>query len=282
MQMFERPDGRLIAYEIWGDETGKPVLFSHGTGDSRLARNPREKLTEEIGVRLITVDRPGVGGSSPKPDRTILDWAADIEALMDFLSLERFAVAGHAGGGPYALGMAYRFGDRVSRVVLASPIGPLNEPRALKMLLDKDLKSVALLRHTHWLLSRGLRHEIAQAGQDIPGFVESLARRAPSDAATLVGDPEMREMFEEEMEAAFGQGEQAVVDDTNALFDWGFAPEAVRQPVALFYGDADELLDPAMPKRLGARLPDCRITSWPGAGHYACFDRWQEFLRAAL
>jgi pimeloyl-ACP methyl ester carboxylesterase len=148
MQKFELPDGRLIAYETWGDETGKPVLFNHGTGDSRLARNPRERLTEELGVNLITVDRPGVGGSSQNPNRSILDWAADIEALADFLSLDRFALAGHSTGGPHALGIAHRLGDRVNGIALASPLGPLDEPGAMKMLLNKDMKTVALLRHT--------------------------------------------------------------------------------------------------------------------------------------
>jgi pimeloyl-ACP methyl ester carboxylesterase len=280
--MFELPDGRLIAYETWGDETGKPVLFNHGTGDSRLARNPRERLTEELGVNLITVDRPGVGGSSQNPNRSILDWAADIEALADFLSLDRFALAGHSTGGPHALGIAHRLGDRVTGIALASPLGPLDEPGAMKMLLNKDMKTVALLRHTDWLVKRGLHHQLEQAEKDIPGFVEGLARQAPSDARTFLDDPEMREMFEEEIETAFSQGEQAVIDDTNALFDWGFVPEEVSQPVVLFYGDADDVLDPAMPRRLGERLSSCRMQNWPGAGHYACFDRWQEFLGAAV
>ena len=59
---------------------GPTVVFHHGTGDSRLARHPDESLTADAGVRLLTVDRPGVGASTRLPDRSLLDWPADLEA----------------------------------------------------------------------------------------------------------------------------------------------------------------------------------------------------------
>lgn len=282
MWMFELPDGRMIAYETWGKANGKPVLFCHGTGESRLARNPREKLTEEIGVRLITFDRPGVGGSSQNPGRSILDWADDVARLADFLKLGEFALAGHSGGGPHALGIAHRLGDRVSKISLASPFGPLNEPGARDLVVGRDLKALVELRHRQGLLRQGLHYELAAAERNIGAFLEDMARHAPSDAATLLDDPEMNEMFGEEMGAAFLQGEQAMLDDVNAFFDWGFKPEDIRQPVSLFYGDADAMIAPEMPKKLGQRLPNCRVAVWPGAGHFACFDHWQEFIGGAL
>jgi pimeloyl-ACP methyl ester carboxylesterase len=67
MGMITLGDGRLLAYAVWGDPSGEPVLFHHGTGDSRLARFPDESVTSSLGVRLVTVDRPGVGGSTPRP-----------------------------------------------------------------------------------------------------------------------------------------------------------------------------------------------------------------------
>lgn len=277
MQMFTLPDGRLMAHEIWGDETGTPVLFCHGSGDSRLARNPREKLTEALAVRLITVDRPGIGGSSPAPGRSILDWASDVAALADFLSLDRFAIAGHAGGGAYALGVAQHLGERVKRVTLASPVGPFDAAGMPRIPFGEEIRTPS-----HWLQRRVERRMLELAMSNIPSYVEALARVAPSDASVLLDDPEMREMFEEEIEAAFSQGEQGLIDDVNALVDWGFAPEAVPQPVSVFYGDGDELLDPAVPAALAQRLPNCQAIVWAGAGHYAAYARWQELLRACL
>jgi pimeloyl-ACP methyl ester carboxylesterase len=88
------PDGRQLAYELYGDSIGRPVIFHHGLGDSRLARHPDDKLTSEAGVRLITVDRPGYGGSSPHSGHALLDWVIYVEQLADHLGFEQFAVAG--------------------------------------------------------------------------------------------------------------------------------------------------------------------------------------------
>jgi pimeloyl-ACP methyl ester carboxylesterase len=68
-----------------------------------------------------------------------------------------------------------------------------------------------------------------------------------------------------------------------ALWDWGFRPEDVSHHVDLFYGDADDMLDPKMPLHLAERLPDYTTHVWPGAGHYGFVDRdrWTQFLGAA-
>src|SRR5689334_6385779 len=110
MHLFTLDDGRELAYELWGKPDGVPVLFQHGTGDSRLARHPDESLTADLSVRLVTVDRPGVGGSTARKNRTLLQWAPDVAALADHLEIDRFAVAGWSGGGPHALAIAHVLG----------------------------------------------------------------------------------------------------------------------------------------------------------------------------
>src|SRR5690348_5276825 len=88
------PDGRRLAYREAGDPGGRPVLFCHA-------------LTGSLGVRLICADRPGIGASDPDPRASLLSVAADLQALADALGLERLAVVGHSGGGPYALALAH-------------------------------------------------------------------------------------------------------------------------------------------------------------------------------
>ncbi len=97
METLETPDGRQLAYEDGGAPDGIPVCFQHGMGDSRLCRHPDDSVTARQGVRLITADRPGVGGSSPRNHRSIRDWVPGAEAIADAIRLERFAVAGHSG-----------------------------------------------------------------------------------------------------------------------------------------------------------------------------------------
>jgi pimeloyl-ACP methyl ester carboxylesterase len=279
MATLELADGRRLAYEEWGDPAGRPVLFQHGTGDSRLARHPDDSLTAAAGVRLITADRPGVGGSDRAPHRRLLDWPAYVAALADALGIASFAVAGWSGGGPHALAIARQLGDRVTRVALASPLGPFDRPGSRDLVENRDLRMIWSLSHAKWVAGLAGRLESRGAVHDLRRFVASIAKDAPADAGVL-GDPELEPMFETEMGEALAQHGAGVLDDMWAFLDWGFAPEEVSQSVELFYGDADEILSPRMYRELGDRLGDCRVHPWAGGGHYALFAHWPELLAA--
>ncbi len=103
------------------------LLHFHGIPDGRFGCGAGP-VCEDRGIRLIAVDRPGVGASSPKPKRTVLDWASDVEELADRLAIESFSVAGQSAGGPYALACARELGDRVESAALISGCGRLDQP----------------------------------------------------------------------------------------------------------------------------------------------------------
>jgi pimeloyl-ACP methyl ester carboxylesterase len=258
------------------------VIFNHGLSDSRLIRNPDEQLTASLGVRVIAADQPGVGGSSPQHGRKMVDWGADMEALADELGLDTFVSAGHSGGSPHALSIAYRMPERVTKVVLASPVAPLDEPGMAKLMVNKDLKLIAKLHHLHHVIKWASDYEAKKAERDIPSFVEATAADDESDRDTFLADPAQRAMFEASFTAGLQQGGEGMFEMTMALWDWGFRPEDVTQHVELFYGDADDILDPKMPLHLADRLPDCTTHVWPGAGHYGFVDRerWIQFFTA--
>jgi pimeloyl-ACP methyl ester carboxylesterase len=279
MPVLDVADGRHVAYEDGGDPNGVPVFFQHGTGDSRLCKHPDDTLTASLGVRLITADRPGVGGTSPFKGRGLLEWVPDARAVADALGLDTFVVAGHSGGGPHALAIARELGDRVTKVGLASSIAPFDESGTKGMVKDKDLKLIFKLAHVKWLASAAGKVEAKHYRKDIHSFVAHCAKEWPSDRA-LFEDPVLEPMFEAEFSEAFAQGGAGALDDMWAFLDWGFKPEDVKQHVELFVGDADDILDPEMTARLAARLADCTPHTWTGAGHYAVYGRWEEFLGA--
>jgi pimeloyl-ACP methyl ester carboxylesterase len=279
MHTLSLADSRTLAYETLGDPDGRPVFFQHGTGDSRLARHPDESLTAALGIRLITADRPGVGGSTRTKHRTLADWATDAEALANALELERFAVAGWSGGGPHALAIAHALGDRVSSVTLASSLAPFDEPGTRDLVENKDLRMIWSLSHFKLVAAIAARVESRKSLHDLSAFVDHIGDDAPADRPVL-SDPELHPMFAEEMGEALSQHGVGVLDDMWAFLDWGFRLEDVRQHVELFYGTSDEILSPEMSERIAARLPDAAVHSWEGGGHYAVFAHWQEFLRA--
>ncbi len=281
MPTIEVGDGRHVAYEVVGDPDGVPVLFQHGTGDSRLCKHPDDALTAGLAVRLVTADRPGVGGSSTFKGRSILDWVPDVEALADALGIERFVVAGHSGGSPHALAVAKQLGDRVTKVGIAAPIAPFDEDGTKGMVKDKDLQLIYKLVHVKWLAVAAGKVEAKHYRKHIDSFVAHCVKEWPADEKIFT-DPVLEPMFEAEFDAAFAQGGVGALDDMWAFLDWGFRPEDVTQPVHLFHGVNDDILDPEMSTRLAKRLPDCTEHVWDTDGHYGVYGHWEEFLRALV
>jgi pimeloyl-ACP methyl ester carboxylesterase len=282
MDTLTLADGRDLTYDTYGNPDGLPVIFSHGLSDSRLIRNPDDALTSSLGVRMIAADQPGVGGSTPKSGRKMVEWGADMEQLADALGLDTFAVAGHSGGCPHALAVAHHLPDRVTRGILASPVGPFDRNGFAKMLVMKDLKLIVKLRHFHHVIKWAYRADIKKAKKDIGGFVDAMAEDDPSDAPTFLADPAQREMFEQNFTAGMIQDEEGVYEMTMAMWDWGFELEDVAQHFDVFYGDADDIISPEMPAHVAEHLPQGHGHVWPGAGHYGFVDRdrWSQFLGA--
>src|SRR5438046_3543079 len=96
-------DGREVVYAEWGDPEGVAIISLHGTPGCRLNRPPEEEKVRAEGIRLVTYDRPGYGGSDRHHGRRVSDCVGDVEALADALGIERFGVTGGSGGGPHAL-----------------------------------------------------------------------------------------------------------------------------------------------------------------------------------
>jgi len=284
MQILQLKDGRKLAYDVYGDPKGTPVIFNHGFSDSRLIRNPDNNLTASLGVRVIAADQPGVGGSSPFRGRKMVDWGKDMEALADFLQIDRFSVIGHSGGGPHALSIAYRLPERVTKIVLASPVIPLDETGMPALLKNKDLKLIARLHKFPFLIKWICNFSARSAIRNINRFMLMCARDDPSDAATLLQDPKRKAMFEASFTAGMVQGGEGLYEMIMALWDWGFELRNIKTPVKIFYGDTDQIIDVKMPQKLNDKLPNSSIHTWPGAGHYGFVRRdcWEELLKACV
>jgi pimeloyl-ACP methyl ester carboxylesterase len=123
-QMVPLPDGRRVVIASHGDPRGWPLFLFHGIPVSRLGHEFTDAPAKERGVRVLYPDRPGIGLSDPRPGRTIYSYADDVAAMADALGLERFAVAGLSGGGPYALACGAKLPERVTAVGVMAGVGP--------------------------------------------------------------------------------------------------------------------------------------------------------------
>ena len=143
-ELVRLPDGRRVAMASHGDPQGRPLFLFHGVPGSRLGLHHTDGPAKERSVRVVCPDRPGVGRSDPHPERTILDYAADVKALADAMGFERFAVLGYSGGGPYALACGAKLPERVSAVGIMAGVGPLDRPGAREGLTKGDQRLMDL------------------------------------------------------------------------------------------------------------------------------------------
>jgi pimeloyl-ACP methyl ester carboxylesterase/glycosidase len=277
------PDGRHLSVAEWGDPDGLPVFLLHGMPGSRLFA-PDPMTTLQRGVRLITFDRPGYGGSDPLPGRTVAAGAADVFAVADDLRVDRFAVIGWSSGGPYALAAAARDPKRLLSVACVAGDAPPDE-----VLGARDEMSEAG-RELMDAVRRGdptARNRVAERFSWYATDPERIVRGASADP----DDPDARLRARPEVRAAlatmFGEGARrgvdGFVDDWIATMQpWGFELADVRATVAVWWGDRDTLTTRPYTDALVRLLPATRLQVVPDAGHLMAVSTWPEILGRAL
>lgn len=123
--------GRSLSYAEYGDPDGRPMLYFHGVPSDHREGRLFADAARRHGVRLLAFDRPGVGGSDPRPNRQLLDWPDDVRRAADALDLDEFGVLGYSGGGPYVAACAHELPERLAGAGIVSGVAPLAEPDAL-------------------------------------------------------------------------------------------------------------------------------------------------------
>ncbi|MFI7443619.1 alpha/beta fold hydrolase [Nonomuraea indica] len=257
-------DGRVLAVEEWGAPDGTPVFYLHGTPVGRLARHPDDALFTGLGIRLITFDRPGLGGSTPRPGRRVADGADDVAAVADALGLDSFPVYGVSGGGPHALAFAARHPGRATRVASLAALAPRDADG-----LDWTAGMMAGNVRTAEV---ALRDREAMA--EHLGAQPSAPPRLPDSEAAVLSRPEISAMLGAAFADALRPGIDGWVDDARALFGtpWGFDPADITVPVLLWHGALDPVVPVAHAHWLAARIPTATLTVQPDAGHAGHFD----------
>ena len=251
------------------------MLF-HGAPASRLFTPPVD-IPRRLGIRLVTFDRPGFGGSDRREGRTVLDTAGDVAALADGLSVERFAVLGISAGGAHALGCAVALGERVSAVAVACMPGPLDEvPGAWEALDRRQRPAAEVAREDPKRAAGGVVRYSERWLDDPTGF---LGGGTPDDRA-LLAEPATGAMLAADVTEALRPGAGGMADDLVALWmEWGFRIADVRRGVRISHGAEDTRGEPHF-RYLAATLPDCEACVWPDVGHLGVLRHWREVLES--
>ncbi len=263
------PDGRTLAVEESGDPGGRPILVHMGTPNSRLLYGPIMADAAARGLRLISYDRPGYGGSSPQPGRTVADCAADVRTICAELGIGRLATWGISGGGPHVLACAALLPDLVTAAAsLASPapygaegldyfagMGQENVDDFSLFFTDEDAARAKAERDREELL--------ATSPEDAAKAIESLL--TPTDAAALRG--ELAEYLTASQQAGLAPGIEGWFDDNCTVRPWGFDLADITVPVLLLHGRQDMFVPFGHGEWLAAHIPGVEARLLDHEGH---------------
>lgn len=277
-------DSRVLRVRDAGEVGGPVVMYFHGTPGSRLDLRFGEQLAAARGVRLVCFDRPGYGGSTPAPFG-LAAVAADAVAIADALGVDRFATLGMSGGGPGALATAAVAATRVTRVGVASGVGPFQlVPGALDALDENDRKAVLMLpgepdaAAAAFAAGFGPLVELFQAAETSQIWSVFAAGLSPHDLE-LMRDEQYVTAFVDSMREALRPGTSGGAwDNVSWLGPWDIDLGAVRCPVLLWYGGDDRMAPPAHGQWLADNLVDAHLVVRDGEGHLGLLEHLGEVL----
>jgi pimeloyl-ACP methyl ester carboxylesterase len=257
------------------------VVFCHSApGAGSFDPDPVE--TRARNVRLVSVDRPGYGGSSPlAPGRwaTVGSAADDLAAVLDSLSIQRAGVVGWSAGGRVALALAARRPDLVDRVAVLATPAPDDEVPWIDREERDELERLRELPPETAHAELGDRLGAVVPGDPhAPDALWLLGAGSPDEAA--LETPGVRRRLGELLRAGFAQGTRGLAADIAGycLQPWGFEPEEVEAKTLLLYGSRDPLAGPPHGRWWQSRLPDARLEVAPGAGHLLVIPMWARVL----
>ena len=263
-----------------GAEERVVVLCHSAPGAGILDPDPVE--TRARNVRLLSVDRPGYGGSDPVRTgewATVASAADDLAAVLDSLGLESVGVAGWSAGGRVALALAARRPDLVDRVVVLGTPAPDAEVPWIEGEEREELDRVRALPSpaAHLELAERLRSVVPADPHSTEALWLLAAGSADESALRVDG---VRRQLGEMLRAAFVQGAGGLAADIAGycLQPWGFRLDAVEAETLLLYGSHDPLAGPKHGRWWHARLPNARLEVAPGAGHLLLFPMWSRVL----
>ena len=278
-------DGRRLSFAEFGHPRGSAIVWMHGTPGAR-RQVPVEARAYALAndLRIIGIDRPGIGSSTPHLYDDVLDWTGDLVLLADVLGIDSMRVIGLSGGGPYALAAGAALPDRVAAVGVLGGVAPTKGPDAVRGgLVELAPYAAPVVSATRVPLGLALAQAIRLVRPLAGLAIDGYARVQPAGDRRLLARPEFRAMFLDDLlnGARFHMG--AVLSDI-VLFTrpWGFDAADVTVPVRWWHGDADHIIPFAHGEHMVARLPDATLTAIAGESHLGGLGVAEEVLSTLM
>lgn len=279
-------EGRTLGVAEFGPPHAEQnVVWFHGTpGARRQVPEAGRRIADERGVRIIGIDRPGVGLSTPHLYKNLVDFTLDLEVALDKLGIDRFSTVGLSGGAPYALAAAHVMPDRVPSVGILGGVVPSGGEDGvgggLVSLATRFKPLLPLLVEPFGALLTTVVRVARPIG---PRAMDLYARFAPEGDRQVLAVPENREMFLDDLYNSGRHGMRAAAFDA-ILFTrwWGFSVRDLKVPVTWWQGDEDNIVPLSHAEHIVPLIPGAELRIRPGDGHLGGLGIAEEVLDTIL
>lgn len=262
-------DGRVLSCMEFGDPGGKPVFYFHGLNSSGLEALVLDGVARRKGIRLIAIDRPGIGHSTLDPDREIVDWVCDVEQAAACLGLgrQRFGIIGVSGGASYASACLVKIPHRLCRVTLVCPFSPFDLPGVDNGIEAGNVKMVKQLPSLAVSVLNARAKRLSKKPEKVLNNI--FKKWADVDRQAVFASEASISGWVQNLGNVFCQGAEGVVADVGLHgSDWGFQignPGCV--PVSIWHGASDLTAPPSMGRYYHGQLDGSRFVVVPEEGH---------------
>ncbi|BCY09376.1 alpha/beta fold hydrolase [Actinoplanes sp. L3-i22] len=272
---------RTLMVNVSGAEHGWPIFLLHGTPGSRTGPMPRPGALYRRGIRLISYDRPGYGGSTEHRGRRVVDAAADVHAIAEQLGLTRFSVVGRSGGGPHALAVAARLASRVHRVATLVSLAPSAPDLdfAAGMTPDNAAGFDRSAQPEAAGLSERLLRRARRVADDPRVLLDQLLADMTDADRLIVEEPAIQRLLLISYREAVRSGPYGWIDDVLALRrDWGFDVGEIKLPVYLWHGAQDNFAPAAHARWLARNIPGAILDMQSARAHFGAVEALPKVL----
>lgn len=263
-------DGRRLGFAEFGTATGRAIFWLHGTpGARRQIPTEARAYAAAHDLRIVGLDRPGVGSSTPYTYGCVAEFAQDLEIVADALGIDKFAVIGLSGGGPYALSVAHAFPERVVTAGILGGVAPTEGPDAVAGgAMRLGHATAPALRYAGAPIGKVLSSVLSVARPIADPAISIYGRLSPRGDRELLKRPEFRAMFLDDLLHGGSRRMAAPFADIVAFsHEWGFRVSDVTVPVRWWHGDCDHIIPHEHGEYMVSLLPDAKLFTMHGESH---------------
>ena len=257
--------GRKIRIMESGTPDGVPILVHSGTPGSRLLYHLWVEDALSRGIRLISYERPGYGGSTPFPDRTVASAANDVAEIAKVLGINRLSVWGFSGGGPHALACAALLPDLVVSAATLGSLAPYTA-EGLDWFAGMSEENVAL--YSAALKGRDDLQQLVEVaahgilGADPVAQVKEFRSQLSPEYTAVLTEDFVEYLFSSIREGSKERRDGVIDDELGFIKPWGFDLGQIKVPVLLWHGKHDKSVPYTHGEWLSKHIPniDARIS----------------------